>query len=142
MGSYAGFDIVPRLTKGLVDKHNWEKLLRTIRERYQNDDQVEVKPNYIAFKSDPDLLLPLECHKFLRFGATIPNEDTGGLRDYIDTVSRVASCCFGSRVRDWDEGEGVPGYYALDDVKRSIRSYEQVCYVEKVMIHSRSLTCE
>ncbi|KAJ5522090.1 hypothetical protein N7527_006205 [Penicillium freii] len=125
MSSYAGFDIVPRLTKGLVDKHNWERLLKTIRERYQNDDQVEVKSNYIAFKSDPDLLLPLECHKFLRFGATIPNEDTGGLRNYIDTVSRVASCWFGSRVRDWDEGEGVPGYYALDDVKRSIRSYEQ-----------------
>lgn len=126
MGSYKGFDIVPRLTKRLVDKQNWGRLLKTIRERYQNDDQVEEKPNYMAFKSDPDLLLPLECHKFLRFGATIPNDDTSGLRNYIDTVSRVASCYFGSRVRDWDEGEGVSGYYALDDVKRSIRSYEQV----------------
>lgn len=142
MGSYAGFDIVPRLTKGLLDQHNWGRLLKIIRERYQNDDQVEVKPNYIEFKSNPDLLLPFECHKFLRFGATIPNEDTTGLRNYIDTVSRVASGWFGSRVRDWDEGEGVSGYYALDDVKRSIRSYEQVCNVEKVMIHSRSLTYE
>lgn len=142
MGSYAGFDMVPRLSKGLVDKHNWERALKSIREHFENDDQVEVKPNYIAFKFDPNLLLPLECHKFLRFGATIPNEDTGGLRNYIDTVSQVASCWFRSRVRDWDEGEGVPGYYALDDVKRSIRSYEQVCHVEKVMIHSRSLTCE
>lgn len=113
-----------------MDKHNWQKFLQSIKERYQNDAQVEVKPNYIEFKSDPNLLLPFECHKFLRFGATIPNEDSGGLRNHIDTVSRVASCYFGSKVHCWDEGSGVPGHYVLDDVKRSIRSYKQVGYLE------------
>ncbi|KAJ5972148.1 uncharacterized protein N7479_002066 [Penicillium vulpinum] len=125
MGSYMGFDMVPRLSEGLVHKQNWQKFLNAIKERYQNDDQVEVKPNYIAFKADPDLLLPFECHKFLRFGAMIPNEDSSGLRNYIDTVSRVAGVSFGSRGYCWNEGSGVLGFYAWDDVKRSIRSYEQ-----------------
>ncbi|KAJ5374871.1 hypothetical protein N7517_006877 [Penicillium concentricum] len=126
MGVYTGFDMVPRLSQVLVDKHNWERFLSCIRERYQNDDQVEVRPNYIAFKSDPNLLLPFECHKFLRFGATISNEDSGGLKNYIDTVSRVAGAWFGSRAYCWDESSGIPGHYSWDDVKRSIRSYEQI----------------
>ncbi|KAJ5823351.1 hypothetical protein N7447_005691 [Penicillium robsamsonii] len=125
MGAYTGFDMVPRLSGELVDKHNWERFLNHIRERYQNDDQVEVEPNYIAFKSDPSLLLPFECRKFLRFGAMIPNEDSGGLRNYIYTVSMIAGAWFGSRAYYWDEGSGVPSHYSWDDVKRSIRSYEQ-----------------
>jgi hypothetical protein len=142
MGAYMGFDMVPSLSEGLVDKHNWKRFLNLIREHYQSDDQVEVKSNYIAFKSNPDLLLPCECHKFLRFGAKIPNEDSGGMRNYIDTVSRVASSYFGSRVHCWDEGSGIPGHYGWDDVKRSVGSYEQVRYFENATIHRRSLTHE
>ncbi|KAJ5169589.1 uncharacterized protein N7500_002372 [Penicillium coprophilum] len=124
MGSYMGFDMVPRLSEGLLDKHNWEMFLTFTRERYQDDDQVEVKPNYIAFKFDSNLLLPFESHKFLRFGTMIPNEDSGKWRKYIDTVSRIATVCFESRAYCWDEGSGIPGHYGWDEVQQSIRSYE------------------
>ncbi len=46
MGIDAGFDMVPRLSKGAVDRQNWQSFIKIIRKRYENDDVVEVKPKY------------------------------------------------------------------------------------------------
>lgn len=62
----AGFDMVPRLTKGAVDKQNWQSFIKFIKAHYNNDELVDVKPNYIVFKAGEHLLLPFEGHKFLR----------------------------------------------------------------------------
>jgi hypothetical protein len=74
----AGFDMVPSLSKGMVDKHNWESFLKVIRERNENDPLVEVMPNYILFKAGEHPKLPLECHKFhvsvRRFRAAMPGQ--------------------------------------------------------------------
>ena len=43
MGIDAGFDMVPRLSKGAADKQNWQSFIKTVKERYQNDDLVEIK---------------------------------------------------------------------------------------------------
>ena len=67
MGIDAGFDMVPRLSKGVLDKQNWQSFIKAIKEHYQDDDLVEVKPNYIVFKAGEHPLLPFESHKFLRF---------------------------------------------------------------------------
>ncbi|KAJ5330522.1 hypothetical protein N7476_000305 [Penicillium atrosanguineum] len=125
MGDFIGFDMVPRLSRGSIDRRKWENFLSSIKEHYQNDKQVEVKRNYIAFESSPSLLLPFECHKFLRFGAIVLEQESGRLRDYIDTVSCVAIANFGSRVHCWDESSGVSGHHDQDEVERSILSYEQ-----------------
>lgn len=124
MGTDAGFDMVPRLSKGVVDRHNWQSFIKTIRERYQNDDLVEVKPNYIVFKAGEHLLLPFEGHKFLRFSSKVSGSHAKGVEEYIDTVTRVAQANFGSRVRYWNR---KGGFYNWQEVNESFNSYEQVC---------------
>jgi hypothetical protein len=71
MDTDAGFDMVPRLSKGAVDRRNWQSFIKFIKGHYQNDDLVEVKPNYIVFKAGEHPLLPFESHKFLRFSSKI-----------------------------------------------------------------------
>jgi hypothetical protein len=56
----SGFDMVPRLIKGAVDRHNWLSFIERIKERYEDDDQVEIKPNYIEFNAGEHPLLPFE----------------------------------------------------------------------------------
>ena len=51
MGVDAGFDIVPRLSKGIVDRQKWGRFIDFIKEYYKDDNQVEIKPNYIDFKA-------------------------------------------------------------------------------------------
>jgi hypothetical protein len=128
MGIDAGFDMVPRLSKGAVDRQNWQSFIKTIKEHYQNDDLVEVKPNYIAFKAGEHPLLPFEGHKFLRFSSKISGSHAEGVEEYIDTVTRVAKVHFGSRVRYWNEAFEEWGFYNWQDVNDSFKSYEQVCY--------------
>lgn len=128
MGINAGFDMVPRLSKGAVDKRNWQSFIKVIKERYQNDDLIEIKPNYIKFKAGEHPLLPFEGHKFLRFSSKISGSDAKGIEEYIDTVTRVARVSFGSRVRCWNEISDERGFYNWQDVYTSIESYEQVCY--------------
>lgn len=128
MGINAGFDMVPRLSNGAVDRQNWQSFIKIIREHYQNDDLVEVKPNYIVFKAGEHLLLPFEGHKFLRFSSNISDTHGEGVEKYIDTVNRVAEASFGSRVRYWNEAVGECGFYNWQEVNDSFVSYEQVCY--------------
>ena len=124
MGVDVGFDMVPRLSTGAVDTENWQSFIKIIKEHYQDDDLVEVKPNYIVFKAGEHPRLPFEGHKFLRFSSKI----LGGAKKYIDTVTQVAKLSFGSRVRYWNEAGGGRGFYNWHEVHDSFKSYAQVCY--------------
>ena len=128
MGVDAGFDMVPRLSKGAVDRQNWQSFVEFIKEHYQNDDLVEVKPNYIVFKAGEHPLLPFEGHKFLRFSSKISGSQTKGVEKYLDTVTQVAKVRFGSRVRAWNEAADERGVYNWQEVRDSFQSYEQVCH--------------
>ncbi len=99
MGIDAGFDMVPCLSKGAVDKQNWQSFIEVIKERYQNDDLVDIKPNYLQFRAGEHPMLPFEGHKFLRFSSKISGSHAKGVEEYIDTVTRVAQLSFGSRIR-------------------------------------------
>jgi len=128
MGIDAGFDMVPRLSKGAVDRKNWQSFIKITKERYQNDDLVEIKPNYIEFKAGEHPLLPFEGHKFLRFSSKVSGSHAKGVEEYIDTVTGFARATFGSRVQPWHEGADKWGVYGWQEVRDSIRSYKQVCY--------------
>jgi hypothetical protein len=128
MGIDAGFDMVPHLSKGAVDRQNWQSFINVIEKRYQNDDLVEIKPNYLKFKAGEQPLLPFEGHKFLRFSSKVSGSHAKGVKEYIDTVTRVAQAYFGSRVRCWNEAADEWGFYNWKEVHTSIESYEQVCY--------------
>ncbi|KAF4625252.1 hypothetical protein G7Y89_g12916 [Cudoniella acicularis] len=125
MGIDAGFDMVPRLSNGAVDRHNWQSFIKLIREHYQNDDLVEVKPNYLEFKAGEHPLLPFEGHKFLRFSSKTSGSHAKGVEEYIYTVTRVAQASFGSRVRYWNEACDEYGFYSWPEVHESFESYEQ-----------------
>jgi hypothetical protein len=134
MGPGAGFDMVPRLSTGSVDRGNWRSFIKIIKERYQNDDLVEVKPNYILFKAGDNPMLPFECHKLLRFGSQISGSHAERIEDYIDTVTRVAEVRFGSRVRSWHGCPDELTSYSRQDVHDSFESYEQVCSAAPSMV--------
>lgn len=126
MGIDAGFDMVPRLSKGAVDRQNWHSFIKFIKERYRDDDKVEVKPNYIQFKAGEHPLLPFEGHKFLRFSSKISGSHAEGVEEYIETVALVAKLNFGSRVQYWTEARDQSGFYNWQEVNDSVKSYEQV----------------
>ncbi|KAH7398528.1 hypothetical protein BKA66DRAFT_592555 [Pyrenochaeta sp. MPI-SDFR-AT-0127] len=127
MGIDAGFDMVPRLSKGIVDRHNWDRFISFIKNHYENDDQVEAKPNYILFKAGEYPKLPFEGHKFLRFSSNVSgsNARTTNVESYVDTVTRIAQVHFGSRARYWNDSFDQYGEYNWNEVSESIRSYEQ-----------------
>ncbi|KAK6608606.1 set domain-containing protein 5 [Botrytis cinerea] len=127
MGVDAGFDIVPRLSKGIVDRQKWGRFIDFIKEYYKDDSQVEIKPNYIDFKAGEHPKLPFEGHKCLRFSSKVLGsiaEETKAER-YINTVTRIAQELFGSRIRCWHEGADQFGVYNWTEVHESIRPYEQ-----------------
>lgn len=128
MGIDAGFDMDPPLSKGVVDRHNWDKFINFIKDHYKDDIQVEIKPNYINFKAGEHPKLPFEGHKFLRFSSKVSGSTamTSGVERYIETVARVAHLHFGSRVKYWNEAADKYGIYDWKKVNESIRSYEQV----------------
>jgi hypothetical protein len=135
MGIDAGFDMVPRLSAGIVDQQNWQSFIKLIKERYQNDDRVEVKANYILFKAGEHPRLPFEGHKFLRFSSKISGSHAEGVDDYICTVTQEVKRIFGSRVRYWNEGIDEWGFYNWQDVHASTKSYEQVSSNSPSMAH-------
>ena len=103
MGIDAGFDMLPPLSKGAVDKQNLQSFNKVIKERYQNDDLVEMKSNYLKFKAGEHPLLSFKGHKFLRFSSKISGSHAKGVEEYIDIVTGVAQVSFDSRVRCWNE---------------------------------------
>ncbi|TGO64697.1 hypothetical protein BCON_0006g01000 [Botryotinia convoluta] len=128
MGIDAGFDIYPRLSKGIVDRHNWGRFIDSIKKHYKDDTQIEIKPNYIIFKAGEHPQLPFEGHKFLRFSSKVSGSiaaDTN-VESYIDTVTHIAQANFGSRIRYWHEGADQSGVYNWTEVQESIRSYQQL----------------
>ena len=124
MGIDAGFDMVPCLSRGAVDRQNWDQFINFIKGHYKNDAQVEINPNYLVFKAGEYPILPFEGHKFLRFSSKI----TGDVMKYNDAVTRLAHVHFGFRIQAWNEGFDQSGHYNWDEVHESIRSYEQVRY--------------
>ena len=126
----AGFDMVPHLSKGVVDRHNWDRFINTIKSHYEGHIQVEVKPNYILFRAGEHPRLPFEGHKFLRFSSKITGRiaSATGVENFIATVTSIAQAHFGSRVQDWNEVADQHGAYGWNEVRESIRSYEQVRY--------------
>ena len=129
MGIDAGFDMVPRLSKGAEDQKNWQSFIKVIKERYQNDDLVEVKPNYLIFKAGEHPQLPFEGHKLLRFSSKISGNHGKAVEGYIVTVTLFAQASFGSRVQRWNEAADEQGFYSWPEIYDSIKSYKQVCYV-------------
>ncbi|KAK4692657.1 hypothetical protein P7C71_g4588, partial [Lecanoromycetidae sp. Uapishka_2] len=125
MGIDAGFDMVPCLSNVAADKQNWDSFIKVIKSHYQDDELVEIKPNYLEFKAGEHPLLPFEGHKFLRFSSKISGGHPEGIEQYIDTVTRVAQDSFGSRIRCWNEAFDGWGFYDWQEVHTSIKSYEQ-----------------
>ena len=102
MGIDAGFDMVPRLCEGAIDKQNWQSFIKAIKEIYQNDDLIEIRTNFLEFKAGEHPKLPLKGHKFLRFSSKVSGSHARGVEKYIDTVTRVARAHFGSRIQYWN----------------------------------------
>ena len=130
MGVDAGFDMVPRLSRDVMHRQNWAQFIDIVKEHYKNDNQVEVHPTYIEFKAGEHPILPVECHKFLRFSSKISGHiaATTGVENYIETVTRIAKTSFGARVYYWNEYHDQYGYYNWNEVHESIRSYQQVIH--------------
>ncbi|KAH6383637.1 hypothetical protein HBI60_255450 [Parastagonospora nodorum] len=125
MGYDAGFDMIPPLSKGFVDRYNWDRFMDRIKDHYKDDAQVEMKPNYLKAGEHP--MLPLEGNKLLRFSAKISGSiaATTGVEHYIDTVTRIAKDHFGRRVWYWNELYDRYGEYNWDEVNDSFKSYEK-----------------
>ncbi|ROW01302.1 hypothetical protein VMCG_05980 [Cytospora schulzeri] len=142
MGMDAGFDMVPRLSRGIVDMQNWNSFIDIIKENYKDDPQVEVKPNYIVFKAGEHPMLPFEGHKFLRFSSKISGRIASETRveSYIDAITRAARARFGSRIQYWNEYGDQYGYYDWNEVHESTRSYEQPDEPETSTIIAHALT--
>lgn len=113
MGIDAGFDMVPQLTDGALDRDKWAKFIDFIKKLYRDDDRVETKPNYVLFKAGEHPMLPLEGHKFLRFSSKISGSIAKETRveDYISQVTLLAKLHFGSQIHDWDEACDEFGHY-------------------------------
>lgn len=131
MGIDAGFDMVPRLSRGTADTQNWDRFINVIKEHYKDDAQVETTPNCILFKAGEHPRLPFEGHKFLRFSSKISGRIATESRaeSYINTVTALAKANFGSRVKYWTELRDQFGHYDWDEVNKSLRSYDEVCRV-------------
>lgn len=128
MGADAGFDMVPRLSKGAADKQNWQSFINVIKEQYQNDDLVEITPLYITFKAREHPLLPFERHEFLRFSSKISGSHAKGVENYIRAVTQAARAYFGPRVQYWNAKGDKSNFYNWPEVHDSCRSYLEVCY--------------
>ncbi|KAF5649496.1 SET domain protein [Fusarium tjaetaba] len=120
----SGFDMVPRLSSRAEDQRRWDEFIERVMCVYDGDYEVEFTPNYIRFEAGEQLLLPLEGHKFLRFG-TKPNDDLFSAEIYIDLLIVIAREFFDFRIRAWREQENEFGYYSEKEVNDSIILYEQ-----------------
>ncbi|KAI0395389.1 hypothetical protein F5Y17DRAFT_423408 [Xylariaceae sp. FL0594] len=130
MGAAAGFDIVPRLAGVVDDWKKWDEFILSVEHHYANDEQVVRHEHCIEFKAGEEHpLLPLFGSGFLRFfgvEATGSDAETSRVvRDYIQRVTGFARKAFGSRIRPWNELCGDVGFYNWDDVRDSMRAYNE-----------------
>lgn len=128
MGLDAGFDMVPRLSRGTEDSLKWKNFIDLIKEFYDTDEQVEIGEYAIRFKAGEHPSLPLEGHKFLRFSSKISERIASetGVDAYIQRVRFTAEKLFGARVHSWDESFDQDGFYDGRSVCDSIKTYSQV----------------
>jgi hypothetical protein len=117
--------MVPRLSSRAEDQRRWDEFIERVMCVYDGDCEVEFTANYIKFEAGEQLLLPLEGHKFLRFGTT-PDDDLSSAEIYIDLLILIAREFFDFRIRAWREQENEFGYYSKNEVDDSIMLYEQV----------------
>lgn len=124
----SGFDMVPSLSRGIVDTQNWNRFIDLIKERYKDDTQVEIYPNYISFNAGDQPKLPFEGHKFLRFSSEVSQTagNATGVEYYIEAITIMAQASFGSRVQTWRRIAHGYGVYGWKEVQESIKAYEQV----------------
>ncbi|KAI9799127.1 MAG: hypothetical protein M1825_004894 [Sarcosagium campestre] len=101
----------------------WKSFIESIKNLFETDDLVEIKPNYLIFKAGEHPRLPFEGHKFLSFRSKLTRNE--GIDRYIDTVTRAARAVFGSRIHVWNDAADQLGYYDWAQVLRSIKSYTQ-----------------
>ncbi|KAF2868036.1 hypothetical protein BDV95DRAFT_457425, partial [Massariosphaeria phaeospora] len=125
MGIDAGFDLVPRLSKSIEDKNRWRSFIDCVKRKYEDDDGVEVKANYIEFNAGEHPILPFDGHKFLRFSSKISGKTGNQAEEYIRGVTHIATSILGSRVERWSEMYDQYGFYGWKEVYESQRSYDQ-----------------
>lgn len=127
MGIDAGFDMVPRLSRGTADTQNWGRFINVIKDHYKDDAQVETTTNCILFKVGEYPSLPFEGHKFLRFSSKVSGRIATESRaeSYINTVTALAKTNFGSRIQYWNEAFDQWGHYDWDEVNDSLKSYDE-----------------
>ena len=123
MGADAGFDMVPRLSNSVADRRVWDQFIDSVKEFYEGDVNVEIKPNYIEFNVGEHPRLPFEGHKFLRFSSKITGSHSTRVGEYLDTVTRIARTYFESRVKRWNELYDVWGHYDWNEVHDSMLCY-------------------
>lgn len=128
MGIDAGFDMVPRLSRGTPDTQNWDRFINGIKDHYKNDAQVETTSNCILFKVGEHPRLPFEGQKFLRFSSKVSGRiaTESHADSYINTVTAIAKANFGSRIQYWNEAGDQFGHYNWNEVNKSLRSYDEV----------------
>jgi hypothetical protein len=129
MGFDCGFDMVPRLGTSLADTQKWNHFILEIKDCFRGDPKVEKKWNYVLFKCGVHtLLLPTEGHKFLRFSSMVSPDlpDPIAARDYIKKVTMIARMTFGNRVHAWRADCYEIGKYSWNQVRESIKSYDEV----------------
>lgn len=97
------FDMISPLFNEALDRQNWQSFIKIIKENYQNDNLVEIKPKYIVFKTGEHLLFSFDDHRFLHFSSKISGSHVKRMEEYIDTITRVAKTSFDSRVRYWND---------------------------------------
>ena len=132
MGFEMGFDMVPLLTRGTIDKTRWNMMITEIQKHYQDDPNVDVTPTYLVFKAGDYPKLPFESHKFLCFKSQIKSDDDDGrpigAQHYVHTIAKFAQEAFGPRIRKWNEFKRTYSVYDWRRMNESIRSYEQVIH--------------
>lgn len=125
MGIDAGFDMVPRLSRGTADTQNWGRFINVIKDHYKDDAQVETTTNCILFKVGEYPSLPFEGHKFLRFSSKVSGATGSRALRYINTITALAKANFGSRIQYWSDAFDQLGHYNWDEVNESLKSYDE-----------------